>query len=257
MKSKISATPWFIRQPNMKGNLRLYCFSYAGGNPMNYLSWQEGLSASIEMCAIQLPGRGARLMESSYCVWSTLIEDLAQALFELDKNSLPFAFFGHSLGALIAFELVRYSKRHRLPMPIHLFVSGCAAPQHRSPSLNLHKKSDDKLIETLTSYNGTPPEILENCELMELVLPAIRSDFALSENYKYIPDMILELPITVLAGKCDSRISPEQVDGWKKETADSCRPYWFDGDHFFINPERTNVLNLINLIMLSTTVDCY
>lgn len=252
MRSKTSANSWLICQPQASTRIRLFCFSYAGGNAVNYIPWQNTLDTSIEICAVQLPGRGSRLMEIPYTEFTPLIEKLAQVLFDQNNALLPFSFFGHSLGGLIAFELTKYCMRHLLPIPRHLFVSSCAAPQHRKPSQNLYKLSDSALIETLRSYNGTPPEILENRELMALVLPAIRADFSLAENYQYTPDQLLEIPITVLAGKRDNRILPEQVDGWKKETIHSCHAHWFDGDHFFINSQQQAVINCINSVLLNS-----
>jgi len=210
-------SPWLIRKTGAVRRLRLYCFCYAGGNAVSFMPWQANLDPDIEVCAIQLPGRGARLGEQLYRSMPKLIEDLAQVI--LRDAPLPFAFFGHSLGGLLAFEMARFFARHQLAMPEHLFVSGVAAPQFRNPSKNLHALPDDQLIQSLRDYNGTPLDILENRDLMELVLPTIRADFALAENYQYRAGLRLNVPITVLAGKLDVDIAPDQVNGWQKETA--------------------------------------
>ena len=240
-------TPWLIRQSGGPRRVRLYCFSYSGGSAASYLPWQEDLEPDIEICAVQLPGRGARAGEKPYSSLPTLIETLAQiiAKHSASEDKLPFAFFGHSLGAIVAFEVARYCKRHYFPMPRRIFVSGCDAPQHRSPCKNLHKLSDSDLIDALKDYNGTPPEILEHRELMDLVLPAIRADFSLGETYRYLPSHPLNIPITVLAGKLDEHILLEELQEWRKETTNECRVQWFEGDHFYINAEKQGVLEVL------------
>ena len=235
---------WFVRQSGAQRRLRLYCFCYAGGNALSFIPWQALLDPVIEVCAIQLPGRGVRMAEPPYTSLPLLIEAIADAIGHQSK--MPFAFFGHSLGALLAFELARYCKRNYLPMPEHLFVSGCDAPQYRDPPKGLHKLSDDALIDTLKDYDGTPPEILANRELMALVLPTIRADFSLVENYVYRVSPPLSMPITVLAGKQDERTSLDQVEGWAKESVNTCDIQWFKGNHFFINTERDEVVQCVN-----------
>lgn len=234
---------WLIRKNGIARRLRLYCFCYAGGNAVSYLPWQAILDPDIEVCAIQLPGRGARITEPPYRSMPPLIADIAQVVSQ--NNSLPFAFFGHSLGGLLAFEATRQLAKNRYPLPEHLFVSGVDAPQYRSPSKNLHLLKDDALIESLRDYNGTPAEILDNRNLMELLLPTIRADFALAENYQYQPGPPLTLPITVFAGKQDDHISMDEVEGWGDETIGRCEIHWFEGDHFFINAEQQEVLDCI------------
>ncbi len=239
-------TSWLIRQPNASRRLRLYCFPYSGGNAVSYSPWQRELDPAIEVCAVQLPGRGARFREKPYSSFSTLIEALAELIRHQDN--LPFAFFGHSLGAMMAFELARYCRQHGLPMPEHLFASGCNAPAYRSKtkSKRLHELEDDALIDALKDFNGTPQEILENRELMNLVLPMIRADFALGADYKYQAGPPLEIPITVLAGKQDKHVELKGVEAWRKETVKDCRIHWFEGDHFFINSERSAVLECLS-----------
>jgi medium-chain acyl-[acyl-carrier-protein] hydrolase len=241
-------TPWLIRQsatpqPGGPHRIRLFCFSYAGGSAASYAPWQALFGPEVEVCGIQLPGRGARMVEAPYTDLSLMVKDLAALI--VAQKSMPFAFFGHSLGGLVAFELARYCQLHHLPMPLQLFASGCSAPQFRNPSKNLHLLSDDDLIGTLKDYNGTPPEILAHRELMELVLPVIRADFGLAETYQYRPGALLNIPVTVLAGKRDERNAAEQVEGWAKETSAPCQVNWFEGDHFFINGERAEVVALV------------
>lgn len=202
-----------------------------------FKSWQAALGPHTEICAIELPGRGSRMAEAPITSLPDLLAHLAQVLAGQDET--PFMFFGHSLGGLIAFELARFCARYALPMPSRLIASGTNAPQHRNPPKNLHKMPDDELIEALGKYNGTPPEVLQHRELMELVLPTIRADFALSENYEYRVSPPLHIPITVYEGRLDDHIIVQQVAQWQKETSNRCSVHWFEGDHFFINSERS------------------
>ena len=239
----LQSTRWLVRQPGVLATTRLYCFSYAGGNARSYLPWQAGLGGGIEVCAIELPGRGARFGERLYQAMPTLIADLNQVIAQSDD--IPFAFFGHSLGALVAFELARHRQRSGGPLPHHLFVSGCAAPQHRNPSRGLHRLPAAELIDVLRQYQGTPPEVLMHGELMALLLPTIRADFALAEEYEYHPSPPLSVPLTVLTGKSDERVSLAQAQGWAKETVLPCAVQLFEGGHFFIHDEMPEVLKCI------------
>lgn len=237
-------SPWLVRKPGISPDLRLFCFSYAGGNASSYDAWQAELDERIEVCAIQLPGRGSRYREAPCTSMSAILNPVADIL--LAESEVPYAFFGHSLGALLAFEMTRLCKRRYMPLPVHLFVSGCAAPQCRNPSQDLHKLPDDELIVSLNEYNGTPPEILAHSELMKLVLPTVRADFSLAETYQYKPGDQLNVPITVFSGRMDTHVTAEQAQGWQKETKAPINIRWCAGDHFFIKSERNLVLDCLN-----------
>ncbi|UJB32146.1 thioesterase II family protein [Chromobacterium sp. Beijing] len=238
-------TPWLQRQSaNQAPRLRLYCFPYAGGHAGAYAGWQGRLPPEVEVCAAQLPGRAARFREAGFKALPPLVDALAREL-PLD-DELPFAFFGHSMGGLIAFELARRLRAQGRPQPLRLIVSGCDAPQHRQPPRMLHRMDDDGFIDALRDYNGTPAEILAHREMMDLLLPTLRTDFELVETYRYQPAPPLALPITVLAGRGDRQRLPEQTEGWQRETAAPARVHWFDGDHFFIASARDAVLARLN-----------
>ncbi|MES2940848.1 MAG: thioesterase domain-containing protein [Pseudomonadota bacterium] len=238
--------PNFVTRPaGQPARLRLYCFPYAGGNGNVFLSWQPDLLPGIEVCGIQMPGRAGRFTEPPLTSLDKLVEMLAQALSTQDPR-VPFAFFGHSLGALVAFELARACRRYRLPTPALLVASGSDAPQHRGPDEKLYALEDDALIVALEDYDGTPPELLQHRELMTLALPAIRADFFMAAHYAYRPSLPLDLPITVLAGRQDPHVSCDDVVHWRKETSAASGLHWFEGRHFFINDERDAVLACLN-----------
>lgn len=239
-------TSWLIRQGSPERRLRLFCFPYSGGNAVSFAPWQRELDPAIEVCAVQFPGRGARFRDKPYVSFAALIEALGELIRE-QADGLPFAFFGHSLGALVAFELTRFCRDRNLTMPVHLFASGCNAPPFRSKTRErrLHELEDDELIEALKDFNGTPQEILDNRELMGLVLPAIRADFALGGDYKYRSAPPLDIPLSVLTGLQDKHVQPEGLAGWKDETTREFRLHEFAGDHFFIHAQRGAVLECL------------
>jgi medium-chain acyl-[acyl-carrier-protein] hydrolase len=241
----MSPTSWFLRTPGARRPFRLYCFCYAGGSAATFLPWQQLIHPNVEICAVQLPGRGTRFHEAPYTSFEELVERLTGLIAQ--QGNSQFAFFGHSLGGLLAFEVTRSLRDKALATPSHLFISGCDAARYRSPSKQLHLLDDKSLLQELKTLNGTPTEVLANDELMALILPTIRADFALAEGYRYRPRRsLLDIPMSVLAGKLDPVDAPEQVVGWNDETTGPFEVRWFDGDHFFIHPEQASVLDFLN-----------
>jgi len=225
--------PWIsCRQLGPKTRLRLFCFPYAGAGALIFRTWSDGLPADVEVCPVQLPGRGTRLMERPFTQLSPLIEALAQALVPfLDK---PFAFFAHSLGALVSFELARRVRRQYGVHPLRLFVSAGRAPQipHRGP--RIHTLPDKEFLMELRRLNGTPSELLGHEELMEIMLPVLRADFALYETYLYSTEPPLNCPITAFGGLQDHRVSDSDLEAWSAQTSVSFSKRMFPGDHFFL-----------------------
>lgn len=235
--------PWLCHFGAKESAMRLYCFAYAGGNAYSFSQWHLGAGPLAQICAVQLPGRGARFGEKPFTDFGELIDALVEMMAR--QAPVPFAFFGHSLGSLVAFELARRLSRSGMATPLRLIVSGCGAPRLRGPGEGLHRLDDAGLLAKLRKLNGTPPEILAHEELMAVLLPTIRADMELVDNYRYSAAAPLPVPITVLAGRRDE-FELEEVEGWAEETAASCRVEWFAGDHFFINSERAAVLKCIS-----------
>ena len=250
MRAASGDDAWFVRRPGPSRPVRLYCFAYAGGNASAFMGWQDALPAHVEICGVQLPGRGARFGEAAFRDMPALVDVLAPVLRRsIDR---PFALLGHSLGALVAFEAARRLAAWGAARPQHLYVSGCHAPQFRAPSRNYHLLDDDKFVEMLRDFNGTPPEVLAERELMAILLPPIRADFALAETYRYQPPANLDIPVTAWAGRDDSRSSPHQVSGWARETTGEFAQAWFDGGHFFIHEQREQVLAQLATSLMRT-----
>jgi medium-chain acyl-[acyl-carrier-protein] hydrolase len=238
-----SSGKWLVGRRAPEARLRLICLPFAGGSAATYLPWQAALGPTVEVCAVQLPGRGARVAEPPISSLHQIIGTLAHII--ASDTALPFALFGHSMGALLGFELARQCARLGLSMPVHLFASGCAAPQRRDPTKALHRLPDDELIAALADYNGTPPELLAHRELMAILLPMLRADFSVVGNYEYQHAPLLNVPITVLAGKDDQRVTLEQAAAWSLESSVPSHIEWFDGDHFFIQQHTQAVLDCV------------
>jgi medium-chain acyl-[acyl-carrier-protein] hydrolase len=220
----------------------LFCFHYSGGSAQVFHDWPKHLPPSVEMGAIQLPGRGLRFYEPHIRGMAQLSRVVAQELLPyLDK---PFVFFGHSLGALLCFETARTLRRENQRQPTHLFVSATEAPHRRRNEESLSDLPKDALFKRLREFNGTPVEVLQNDELMELMLPTIRADFELYETYGYHPEAPLECPITIYGGSDDHEVEAERLAAWSEMTVGASEIRMFPGDHFYINSSRAIFLQI-------------
>ncbi|RUS95007.1 hypothetical protein DSM106972_091670 [Dulcicalothrix desertica PCC 7102] len=233
---------------NYEASLRLFCFPYAGGNAMSFRGWEKTLEKNlfntVEVCPIELPGRGSRLMEEPFTNFSQLISSLTQALVPyLDK---PFAFFGHSMGAIVCFEVAHLLRKKYSSTPTHLFVSGRNAPQVSIEVEHIHNLPERAFLQELRRLNGTPEEVLENTELMQMLLPMLRADFALVENYVYTPEYPLLCSITAFGGQQDPKISQDSLQAWHQQTTGDFSMHMFPGDHFFIHSAQQLILQNIS-----------
>ncbi|MQB40473.1 alpha/beta fold hydrolase [Rhizobium sp. ICMP 5592] len=244
----MSSSRWFVNGHCSTPRLRLYCFSHAGGDAATYLGWQAALAPDVEVWGVRLPGRGSRFHETAYRSLDDAVAAVTPVIAAA-STGIRYAFFGHSLGALMAFEVARSLRRQQLSEPIALIVSGADAPDTRDPRRRLSLLGDDALLDALTAFNGIPADLLDQRELMELCLPTTRADFEMVETYRYMPDEPLAIPIDVFAGKTDTHIRLDQVATWKNQTSASCTVEWFDGDHFFIDAERDRVLSRLRDIL--------
>jgi medium-chain acyl-[acyl-carrier-protein] hydrolase len=234
---------WFTAGANPTGAMRLFLFPFAGGNANTFLPWQALLGPRLELRIAQLPARGVRLFDPPLADMDELVARLTRAVAGLADR--PFAFFGHSLGALVAFEVARQLRRGGLPEPTSLWVSGAEAPQTRAVRRRLHELGDAELIAALGEYNGTATDLLGNQELMELVLPGLRADFALSELYVYRPEPPLDLPIHLLLGEEDPHVELDRAAGWSLESSRPVRRRLYSGDHFFLNAHQQSIAALL------------
>jgi surfactin synthase thioesterase subunit len=248
-----SATGSWFRDLRPRGgtNIRLFCFPYAGGSALVYRDWADLLPSTIHVVPVELPGRGLRLRESPFTEMQSLIDVLAEEVAPL--LDLPFAFFGHSMGAVIAFELTRALRRRYGRHPRILFLSGRPAPQLSDEMPISYNLPKDEFIAQLRRLKGTSQEVLENMELMELVIPLLRADFKLIQTYKYLVDEPLSCPIIVYGGSQDREAPIETMFPWKEHTSSDFALHPFPGDHFYLRPYQALLLKAITQELLSIT----
>jgi len=249
---KKSQSMWFENlPPGREGALRLYCFPYAGGNTQVFRGWQRSLAPQASLSLARLPGRGPRIGEPPFQQYKPLITALADAI--IPEIPPAFAFWGHSMGALISFELARELRRRGQPVPLALFLSGRSAPQvpdRDPPTFNL---PEAEFISELRRLNGTPRELLDSPELKEFFLPTIRADFEVLETYEYEPEPPLTCNICAYGGLEDAHVSAANLKEWSKQTAGAFKIRMFPGDHFYIHSSndllhalRRDVLDLLH-----------
>jgi medium-chain acyl-[acyl-carrier-protein] hydrolase len=238
-------SPWIqYWQPKPATRLRLFCFPYAGGSAAIFRLWSELLPPQIEVWPVQLPGRERRLSEKPFEHLDALIAALIGALRPyLDE---PYAFFGHSMGALISFELTRaLRKTGSTTGPSRLCVAGYRAPQIPNTLPLVYNLPTQKLIEELQRLKGTPDEVLRNPELLELLLPLLRADFAVCDTYTYIRQAPLTCPISAYGGLRDEEVPRESIASWRVQTRGPFNCSFFDGDHFFIKEQQAALLRVL------------
>lgn len=223
--------------------LRLFCFPYAGGDPYIFRKWSRWLPEYIGLHAVHLPGRGVRIQSAPVDKLDPIVNAVVEALQPMQDK--PFAFFGHSMGALLAFETARALRRQKFCGPCLLFASACKPP----PMLGQHEKfsdlSDEAFIQRINDLGGTPPEVLENKELRALLLPMLRADFAVIDTYKYELAAPLACPITVISGTQDEDACGPIMAGWNQETAQKLLFHEIQGGHFFIHTAETELQRII------------
>ncbi|NEP17640.1 MAG: thioesterase [Leptolyngbya sp. SIO4C1] len=223
---------WLVRpQVRSQPQLRLLCFAYAGGSAWIFRPWSQQQPDTVEVCAIELPGRGQRMLEPALTDLPTVIQSLGPEL--LPYLDCPFACFGHSLGALIAFELCRWLRRTVQLSPVQFWASAARAPHLKHDEPLMHCLSDADFIIALQRYNGTPPSILNHTEMMSLLLPTLRADFTLLETYQYQPAAPLDCPIVGLWGTQDPIVTQAEVAAWQAHGVGFSLQA-VGGDHFFV-----------------------
>ncbi|MCW8060864.1 thioesterase II family protein [Agrobacterium tumefaciens] len=221
--------------------LTLLCLPYAGGSSAVFRDWEGRLPSWIKVRAVDLPGHGMRTGEASLSEWEPLLDWL---LSELRWLRSPFAIFGHSMGALVGFELAHALRRVGRPGPVWFGASGCTAPSRRQREMKWLVCPEAELVAELQKLGGTPPELLQHRELLDLVLPTLRNDFHLCGSYSRADRAALDCPILVLGGTRDTDVSDpsENLSAWALETKGPCTVHMIDDGHFFIDSRRDEVL---------------
>lgn len=226
--------------------MKLFCFPYAGGSSVIFNQWKNCIRSDIEIRAIELAGRGKRIHETHYSDFNEVIEDVFSIIIDEIKSD-DYVFFGHSMGAKIAYELSHRILEKGYKGPEHIFFSGRGAPYIKGKDeKEYHKLPDEEFKKEIIKLGGTPKEFFEHSELLEVFLPLLKNDFRMAERDIVGKEIIL-LPcnITVFLGK-EEELTPEQIDSWKNYTSENCTIHYFNGGHFFINEKVEEVIGKIN-----------
>lgn len=236
-----TASPWLvIDTPRPNAQLRLFCLPYAGGGASIYRRWSSELPTSVEVCAIQLPGREARMNERPFTRIPALVQVLAEVLAPaLDR---PFAIFGHSMGALIAFEFARHLRSSYGQTPDLLMVSAQRAPHLPDTTSPEYLLPQAEFVDKLQSFNGTPKEVFASPELMELVIPLLRADFTMCGTYLYSSEVAFSCPIRAFGGSDDPEVSEMALRAWAEHTSADFDLTMIPGGHFFVQSHRDLLL---------------
>lgn len=246
MTAQLISNPWIVcPKPNPRAQLRLFCFPCAGGLASAYNTWPNHLPPEVEICAVQLPGRGKRLAELPFTRLPLLIPALVSVL--MPYLDIPFAFIGHSMGATLGFEIARQLRRQNFAQPKHLFVCSCPAPQTPLISPQIHQLPESAFIAELCHrYNAIPLAIATDKALMQLFLPSLRADFTMIDTYIYTEDSALECPITAFGGLQDGAVQCSDLANWRDQTCHIFNLQMFKGDHFFIHNTKSPFLKILS-----------
>lgn len=240
---------WFISPggtaPWGRGSARIFCFPHAGGSPRAFLDWQQGLGEDAEILAICRPGREHRAAEPAPTI-EQLIDGAAAAITAVtEADGRPFYLFGHSFGALVAFEVCR-----RLPGVAalrHFVASGCSAPS-LLPSQRVKevaKLTGAEFAEAIGFFGGLPAEVIADAELRDLLLPDVITDFRMAVGYRYRPGPRLSVPATIVVGRDDPHVKTAQIEPWSDEFSWPPDHHWVDGGHFYFEPEPGAAVDIL------------
>ena len=235
---------WFVQlSKSTEAKLYLYCFPFAGGSSNVFRRWPLFVPAGVEVVPVEIPGHGKRLQEQPFSNLFELVEKMGAEIGAMLRQ--PFAFLGHSMGALLAFELTRFLRRQKLPMPRQLFVSAHVAPHTPSLREPIYGLPEKEFIARLQEINGTPQQVLQNDELRALFLPILRSDFKLCETYEYKESLTFDFPITAFCGDADADVEPQHMEAWSTHTMSMFNMHVVSGDHFFIQSAEQEFFHIL------------
>lgn len=243
-------SPYVRRARRADPRVRLFCFPHAGAGAAAFADWPPRLPPAVELIAVQLPGREDRVREQPLTELPVVVRTLGAALRPYLRGR--FAFFGHSGGALLAFELARALRSRGGAQPEHLLLSGQPAPDLPPVAEPIHALPDAEFATALAGFGGTAQSLVDDPDLMGLLLPALRADFAIGERYEHHPAEPLAADITALGGTDDPRAPEEALLGWREQTTGAFRTRLFSGgDHFYLNDLDQQVPEELGRILLT------
>jgi medium-chain acyl-[acyl-carrier-protein] hydrolase len=240
----LTQNPWFAyANLRPRARVRLFCLPSAGAGAIVYRHWADFLPAFIELCPVQLPGRGTRSCEPPIVSMNLLVDVLNKEIAAYCNK--PFAFFGHSMGAVISFEVVHKLRSAGCREPVHLFLSGRQAPQIPRRGELTFNLSEADFVARLRRLKGMQESVFESRELLDFLLPLLRADFELVETYEYIPKPKLTCPITVFGGLSDQEVNAHDLQAWHNQSCGPFQMHMFAGDHFFLHYETKMLIHRI------------
>lgn len=231
--------------------LRLVAFPYAGGGASSFARLARALPAGVEVLGVQLPGRENRLREKPFDDLAPVVDGLLPELLAQLDDGRPFALFGHSLGALLAFETARALRRRAARTPSALIVAGRTPPQVGAAGRVRHVLDDDALLDEIRRLDGIPAEVAEHREMLALMLPALRGDLAIDERYVHTPGPPLRCPILAMGGRDDPEVSLLDLALWRVHTSAGFALKPFPGAHFFLNTSAAAFASELSSYLLS------
>lgn len=220
--------------------LRLVCFPHAGGSAVFYRGWARSVSPAVELHAVQYPGRADRIRDPLIADLGQVSRLIAGAIGPLLDR--PVAFFGHSMGAAVAYETARVLQT-RGTAPLHLFASGARAPHDREDRRAVSGEDDETLVAEMVKLGGTDAEILQDPEMRALILPYVRNDFRAIESYRPKPGPPLDVPVTSIIGDADPDVTLAHAERWGEVTSAAFASVVLPGDHFYLVPQQPAVIN--------------
>lgn len=227
--------------------IKLFCIPYSGGSANVYFKWKKYLDDRIELCPVELAGRGSRIKEGFYDNADEAAKDISNFIISSLSGDENYAVLGHSMGSLLAFEAYHKLIEKGCRPPVHMFFSGRKAPQDMSEKTGYYLLDDEEFAEAVFAYGGSSREVFENEELAALFLPILRSDFKLAETYEYedkYPKIACD--ITVINGSEDFSIIPDDVGLWEAQAGKTCGFAWVNGGHFFVTENMDETLEIIH-----------
>jgi medium-chain acyl-[acyl-carrier-protein] hydrolase len=239
--------------PNLNRQaIRLFCIPHAGGGPSAFRGWREQLLPDVEAIIVQLPGRESRFRERPYESLQPLVSDLVEAVLPVLGDGQRFAFFGNSLGGLIAYETLQEIRRRTGWEAAHFFVSATGAPHLPPPLPPMAHLSDRALIQEVSErYGGIPAQVLEDEEFLAALLPTLRADIVLLEAYQRNSPQPLSCPITAFGGERDRTVPIHHLEGWREQTTSSFTRVLLNEDHLYLQSARERLTACIRETLLA------
>lgn len=239
-----NSTRWFhVPRPLARPRLRLFCFAHAGASAATFHRWPAAIGEDVEVLGAELPGRGSRLREPAYRRMADLIAGVAAQVEP--RLDVPYAVFGHSLGAAVAFELVRTLRRAGAPSPAHLVVSARYAPQVPRTLPAIHTLPQAAFMRALSARYGVANSALDDPEMAALLYPPLQADLEIFETWAYTEEAPLAVPITACVGSRDPTVTREGAEAWRDQTTAGFACHVLQGDHFYIVTDPQPLLGIV------------